>query len=76
MEIFPFILLLDSSDVWTHPELFLLDDEKQPKAVAGVPPDAFSDTGQLWGIRCMIGTIWSIQDFNGGNIDGLLLRVV
>lgn len=45
----PIYLALDSSDVWTHPELFLLDDEKQPKAVAGVPPDAFSDTGQLWG---------------------------
>jgi 4-alpha-glucanotransferase len=39
----------DSADVWTHPELFKLDDEKRPYAVAGVPPDYFSETGQLWG---------------------------
>ena len=39
----------DSADVWTHPELFELDDELQPTHVAGVPPDAFSKTGQRWG---------------------------
>jgi len=39
----------DSADVWTHPEIFKLDDEKKPYAVAGVPPDYFSETGQLWG---------------------------
>ena len=39
----------DSVDVWTHPEIFKLDDEKRPYAVAGVPPDYFSETGQLWG---------------------------
>ncbi|MFB0505681.1 MAG: 4-alpha-glucanotransferase [Thermodesulfobacteriota bacterium] len=39
----------DSADAWTHPELFKLDDEKRPYAVAGVPPDYFSETGQLWG---------------------------
>jgi 4-alpha-glucanotransferase len=39
----------DSADVWTHPELFKLDGEKKPYAVAGVPPDYFSETGQLWG---------------------------
>ena len=39
-----------SADVWTHPELFQLDQETlEPLKVAGVPPDAFSDDGQLWG---------------------------
>lgn len=39
----------DSSDVWTNPELFLLDEQRRPLVVAGVPPDAFSSQGQLWG---------------------------
>jgi len=39
----------DSADVWAHPELFELDDDLMPVSVAGVPPDAFSDDGQLWG---------------------------
>lgn len=39
----------DSADVWRHRELFDLDDNLQPAAVAGVPPDAFSETGQRWG---------------------------
>ena len=39
----------DSADVWTYPELFYLDDELEPSVVAGVPPDAFSATGQRWG---------------------------
>jgi 4-alpha-glucanotransferase len=39
----------DSADVWTHPELFRLDNNRQPEVVAGVPPDFFSKTGQRWG---------------------------
>jgi 4-alpha-glucanotransferase len=39
----------DSADVWTHPELFQLDSVGRPCKVAGVPPDYFSETGQLWG---------------------------
>jgi 4-alpha-glucanotransferase len=39
----------DSAEVWAHPELFELDAEGQPTAVAGVPPDYFSRTGQRWG---------------------------
>jgi 4-alpha-glucanotransferase len=39
----------DSADVWARPELFLLDSERRPTVVAGVPPDYFSATGQLWG---------------------------
>ncbi len=45
----PFFVSPDSSDVWAHPELFLLDEHCRPLAFAGVPPDYFSRTGQLWG---------------------------
>lgn len=45
----PIYMDYDSVDLWTHPELFKLDHRKRPYAVAGVPPDYFSDTGQLWG---------------------------
>ncbi len=45
----PIFVAADSSDVWSHPELFYLDDERRPTVVAGVPPDYFSPTGQLWG---------------------------
>jgi 4-alpha-glucanotransferase len=40
---------LDSADVWANPGLFKLDREKRPTFVSGVPPDYFSETGQLWG---------------------------
>jgi 4-alpha-glucanotransferase len=39
----------DSADVWCNRDIFRLDDEGSPLAVAGVPPDYFSETGQLWG---------------------------
>jgi len=45
----PIYVVLDSVDVWVEPELFKLDHRKRPLAVAGVPPDYFSETGQLWG---------------------------
>jgi len=45
----PIYVPYDSSDVWEHPELFQLDEERRPLCVAGVPPDYFSETGQLWG---------------------------
>jgi 4-alpha-glucanotransferase len=45
----PFFVSADSSDVWAHPELFLLDEQRRPRFVAGVPPDYFSAQGQLWG---------------------------
>jgi len=45
----PFFVSPDSSDVWANPELFLLDEHRQPRVVAGVPPDYFSSQGQLWG---------------------------
>jgi 4-alpha-glucanotransferase len=45
----PIYVSYDSADVWTNPGLFKLDGAKMPHAVAGVPPDYFSSTGQLWG---------------------------
>jgi len=45
----PFFVSPDSSDVWAHPELFLLDEQRRPRFAAGVPPDYFSAQGQLWG---------------------------
>ena len=45
----PIYVAADSADVWAAPELFLLDACGAPKEVAGCPPDAFSDAGQLWG---------------------------
>lgn len=45
----PIFVSGDSSDVWARPDLFELDDNNQPTVVAGVPPDYFSDDGQLWG---------------------------
>ena len=45
----PIYVAHDSADVWAHPELFRLDEQSRPTAVAGVPPDYFSATGQLWG---------------------------
>lgn len=45
----PIYVAFDSADTWAHPELFQFDEEKNPAAVAGCPPDGFSATGQLWG---------------------------
>jgi 4-alpha-glucanotransferase len=45
----PIFVAHDSADVWANPELFFMDAERQPTVVAGVPPDYFSATGQLWG---------------------------
>ena len=45
----PIYVAEDSADTWTHPEIFQLDKKLIPKRVAGVPPDYFSEDGQLWG---------------------------
>lgn len=45
----PIYVAVDSSDTWANPEVFKLDQYKKPVVVAGCPPDAFSETGQLWG---------------------------
>ncbi len=45
----PIYVAMDSADAWAHPELFHLDENNIPYAVAGCPPDGFSADGQLWG---------------------------
>ena len=45
----PIYVAMDSADAWAHPELFQLDGDNVPTAVAGCPPDGFSAVGQLWG---------------------------
>jgi 4-alpha-glucanotransferase len=64
----PFFVSPDSSDVWSNPELFQLDEYRRPRFVAGVPPDYFSAQGQLWGnpvynwdALCATGYRWSID---------------
>ncbi len=58
----PYYTSYDSADVWTHPELFKLDREKKPTHGAGVPPDYFSSTGQLWGNPVFR---WDVMQKNG-----------
>jgi 4-alpha-glucanotransferase len=45
----PIFVSMDSADVWANPQLFHFDEERQPTVVSGVPPDYFSENGQLWG---------------------------
>ena len=45
----PIFVALDSADVWCNPAQFKLNEDGSPRVVAGVPPDYFSKTGQLWG---------------------------
>lgn len=45
----PIYVIGDSADVWAHQDLFALDEEGRPSVVSGVPPDAFTEDGQLWG---------------------------
>ncbi len=45
----PIFVAYDSAEVWANPEIFALDQDGRPTVVAGVPPDYFSATGQLWG---------------------------
>jgi 4-alpha-glucanotransferase len=45
----PLYVSFDSVDVWANQDIFLLDEEAKPTQVGGVPPDYFSETGQLWG---------------------------
>lgn len=45
----PFYVALDSVDVWSNRELFLLNEDGTPNGVAGVPPDSFAEEGQIWG---------------------------
>ncbi len=66
----PIFVAYDSADVWANPDLFFLDSKGHPTVVAGVPPDYFSPTGQLWGnplyrwrIHRQTGYAWWIRRF-------------
>jgi 4-alpha-glucanotransferase len=66
----PIYVAHDSADVWAHPEFFHLDDRGNATKVAGVPPDYFSATGQLWGnpiyrwdLMASDGYAWWIERF-------------
>jgi 4-alpha-glucanotransferase len=66
----PIFVAYDSADAWANPELFYFDDHGRPTAVAGVPPDYFSPTGQLWGnpiyrwdVMAQAGYTWWIERF-------------
>ncbi|MDB5801057.1 MAG: malQ [Rhodocyclales bacterium] len=66
----PIFVAHNSADVWTHPELFDLDEMGRSRAVAGVPPDVFSPDGQRWGnplyhwdVHAATGFKWWIQRF-------------
>jgi 4-alpha-glucanotransferase len=66
----PIFIALNSAEVWSHPEMFYLDDNGRPTVVAGVPPDYFSKTGQLWGnplyrwdVMARDGYAWWIERF-------------
>jgi 4-alpha-glucanotransferase len=54
----------DSADVWMHPEIFELDDNKKALHVAGVPPDYFSPTGQKWGNPLYRWDVLASRDFD------------
>jgi len=64
----PIFVSYDSADAWSHPELFFINKKGRPTVVAGVPPDYFSPTGQLWGnplyrwsVHKKTGFAWWIQ---------------
>ncbi len=58
----PIYVPLDSADVWSDPELFELDENLDPIAVAGCPPDSFNEDGQLWGNPLYR---WELHDQDG-----------
>ena len=66
----PIFVAYDSADVWANREIFALDDQGRPTVVAGVPPDYFSATGQLWGnphyrwdVLARTGYAWWVERF-------------
>lgn len=59
----PIYVNYSSSDVWAEPDEFLLDEGLSPKKVAGVPPDYFSENGQLWGNPLYNWELMRINDY-------------
>jgi 4-alpha-glucanotransferase len=66
----PIYVQYDSADVWTHPGIFQLDSEMKPREVAGVPPDYFSKTGQLWG-----NPLYNWEALRAGHFDWWIQRL-
>lgn len=58
----PIFVAHDSAEVWANPDLFYLDEDGNPSVVSGVPPDYFTETGQLWGNPLYR---WDIHTANG-----------
>ncbi len=78
----PIYVAMDSADVWAHPHQFQLDRHLQPIAVAGVPPDYFSATGQLWGnplyrwkVMAKDGYAWWIERFKMAFTQADIVRI-
>lgn len=67
----PIFVAADSADCWAHPEYFYLDEEGYPEEAAGVPPDYFSATGQIWGNLCTAGMLWKKTGSAGGKNDSV-----
>ena len=61
---FPLFMNYDSVDIWFHPELFKVDENKRPYAVAGSPPDSFSENGQLFNCALYDWEALKENDFN------------
>ena len=59
----PIFVAYDSADVWVNKSLFYLDEQGLPEVVAGVPPDYFSETGQLWGNPLYNWDVHKSQDY-------------
>ena len=66
----PIYVAYDSSDVWSDQKNWLLDEDLNPRVVAGVPPDAFSETGQLWG-----NPIYNYEEMKKDGYDWWLKRI-
>jgi malto-oligosyltrehalose synthase/4-alpha-glucanotransferase len=60
----PFYISYDSVDVWSHRDIFSLDEEGNMTGVAGVPPDAFSEDGQLWGMPVFKWDVLKERDYD------------
>jgi 4-alpha-glucanotransferase len=78
----PIFIALNSDAVWTHPELFHLDDLGRPTFVSGVPPDYFSETGQLWNnplyrwdVMAQDGYQWWIERFRAARTFFDIIRI-
>ena len=66
----PFYVSYDSADVWSHQEIFSLDENGKRTSMAGVPPDAFSDDGQLWGMP-----VFKWEELEKNNYDWWIKRL-